>query len=165
MECNDGKPLNADDRDSGWLVCHDEGAKLSQDAFQNELFRGLRALAESSFPKRCPSCGRMFETAEQFIEETALNNEASSGLKQSGTDDGEKIIEVYRTCPCGSTLMDVFADRRDHSDAGMRRRHRFDDMLNLFEDRGIDRDTARTELIKVMRGIKSEVLDKYLKRQ
>ncbi|MCK9987662.1 MAG: hypothetical protein AzoDbin1_04134, partial [Azoarcus sp.] len=42
--------------------------------------------------------------------------------------DGQVIVELFRNCVCGSTLMDCFRDRRDTSEAGLRRRARFGEL-------------------------------------
>ncbi len=128
--------------------------------FYSELFNGLKALAESSFPKKCSNCGRVFDTANQFLLETQSINTTTTGLKQTEDEDGSKIVEVFRNCPCGSTLMDFFSDRRDFSEAGIKRREKFDELLKFLNENGLDTKIARTELIKVMRGEKSEVLSK-----
>lgn len=128
--------------------------------FYNEFFEGLKALAETSFPKKCANCGRTFATAEQFLLETKNIKPSSSGLKQSEDDNGMKLIEVFRNCPCGSTLMDFFSDRRDMSAAGATRRKRFDELILFLEKNGLTRSIARSELIKVMRGEQSDILPK-----
>ena len=126
---------------------------------QNEaLFAGLQALAKSAFPKKCQSCARLFESAEQFIRETQAIRQNVSGLKQSIDDDDKAIVEVYRNCPCGSTLMDFFSDRRDLSDVGLKRREKFGQLLDHLIAQGWEREVGRLELIKVLRGEKSELL-------
>lgn len=131
--------------------------------FNNEaLFRGLQALAQSAFPKKCPSCNRQFETAEEFIKETQAIRKDVSGLKQSLDDDDKTIVEVYRNCPCGSTLMDFFSDRRDLSEAGLKRREKFGQLLDHLIRQGWEREVARLELIKVLRGGKSELLSQLI---
>lgn len=126
--------------------------------FYDELFRGLKALAESSFPKKCANCGRVFETAEQFLSETQDMGGAHTGLKEAMDDDGSRIVEVFRNCSCGSTLLDFFGDRRDLSDTGVQRRKKFEELLRFLVSNGLDPTLARAELIKVLRGEKSEVL-------
>ena len=81
----------------------------------DDLFKGLQALAKSDFPKKCSTCGRTFNTAEEFIQQTELIRPEISGLKQSIDDEGLAIVELFRNCPCGSTLMDAFNNRRDMS--------------------------------------------------
>lgn len=122
------------------------------------LLAGLRALAESSFPKRCGTCGKVYESVADYVTQTDNLASGRSGLKQSQDDDGQTIIELFRNCSCGSTLMDFFSDRRDLSEAGEKRRRRFDELLAYLADRGLDRAVARAELLKVTHGQPSEIL-------
>ena len=126
-----------------------------------DLFKGLQELVKSAFPKKCANCGRTFETAEQFMAETQFINEEKSGLKQSIDDDDSIIVELYRNCPCGSTLMDFFSDRRDMSDSGNMRRRKFDELLNHLINKGIESTIAREELLKVMHGEDSKILKQF----
>jgi len=57
--------------------------------------------------------------------------------------------------------MDVFGNRRDSSEAGTRRRKRFDELVAFLVSEGLDPLVARAELLKVMRGGRSEVLAGY----
>jgi hypothetical protein len=123
------------------------------------LFAGLNALAESAFPKRCNNCGRMFESAEQFLRETRKIQGNRSGLKQSLDDNDNLIVEVYRNCPCGSTLMDFFSDRRDFSRVGLERREKFGKLMGQLLTYGWSHDSARAELLKILRGEKSELIE------
>lgn len=86
--------------------------------FSGELFKGLRSLAESSFPKLCSSCGKCYEIAGQFISEAEAIRAGQNGLKQSYDDDEKSIVKASRNGSCGSTLMDFFSDRRNISDSG-----------------------------------------------
>lgn len=134
----------------------------NEDEWKQQWYSGLRALAETTFPKQCANCGRQFETAEQFLAETVEIDRQRSGLKQSFDDDDVTVIvELYRNCPCGSTLMDFFNDRRDTSAAGLARRRAFGEMLDFLTDAGLDVPTARTELLKVLHGEKSDILSKF----
>lgn len=116
------------------------------------LFDGLKALAEAAFPKRCRGCGRTFDDATQFLTETQSLRNGVSGLKQSVDDDASTIVEVYRNCSCGSTLMDFFNNRRDASDAGTHRRGLFEKLITHLESKGMTRAEGRTYLLGVMRG-------------
>ncbi len=117
-------------------------------------------MAESAFPKKCQTCGRKFETAYQFLKETEDIRESVTGLKQSRDDEGAIIVEAFRNCPCGSTLMDFFNDRRDQSKSGDERRKKFNDLLAFLIENGLETEVARIELLKVMHGGKSEILAK-----
>jgi hypothetical protein len=124
-----------------------------------DIFKGLKALSESAFPKRCGNCGRMFETSGQYIKET--EKVSDSGLKESYDDDDTPILEVYRNCICGSTLMDFFSDRRDLSEKGLKRRAIFQKVLDILAQKGIAAPVAREELLKFMRSGESELLAKF----
>lgn len=122
------------------------------------LYSGLQELAASAFPKRCPACGRSYRDAADYVAQTLHVANGSSGLKQAVDDDGQVIVELFRNCVCGSTLMDSFRNRRDCSEAGQRRRTRFAEVLATLVARGIERSQARTELLKVLRGEPSPIL-------
>ncbi len=121
------------------------------------FFEGLQALAASAFPKHCTYCGRVFATAAEFIQQTDSVRKDSSGLKQSFDDDSVAIVEAYRNCLCGSTLMDFFSDRRDISEAGSRRRELFDKLLPHLEEKGMPKAEARSHLLRLLRGRQDSV--------
>jgi hypothetical protein len=123
-----------------------------------ELFEGLKALSDSAFPKKCANCGRSYQSPQDFITQSESIS-GRSGLKHSYDDDDRPLVELFRNCVCGSTLMDFFSDRRDASTSGLKRRQVFDKLLSHLETRGIDKETARHELLKLMRGDTSEMLE------
>lgn len=127
------------------------------------FYAGLRELAESAFPKQCRNCGRVYQTAAEFVAATQPLAPDKSGLKQSLDDDGRAIVELFRNCVCGSTLMDCFNDRRDLSDTGLKRRKRFGELLAFLEQQGVAHATGRAELLKVVRGQSSELLKRFIK--
>ena len=116
------------------------------------FFEGLQALAASAFPKHCSYCGRVFATAHDFMEQTQSVRKDISGLKQSFDDDSVAIVEAYRNCLCGSTLMDFFSDRRDISESGARRRELFDKLLPHLQEKGMTLAVAREHLLALLRG-------------
>lgn len=119
---------------------------------ERQFFEGLQALAISAFPKRCNYCGREFASAAEFMLQTQSIRQNSSGLKQGFDDNNVAIVEAYRNCLCGSTLMDFFSDRRDLSEAGRHRRKLFDRLLPHLLERGMDQAAAREYLLQVLRG-------------
>jgi hypothetical protein len=125
---------------------------MSESLGNQAFFEGLKALAESAFPKRCSNCGKVFQTPEQFIAETVTIREDITGLKQSFDDDDLTIVEVYRNCTCGSTLMDFFSDRRDVSVAGAERRELFNELRSHLQGTGLTPAEARLCLLRVLRG-------------
>jgi hypothetical protein len=126
-----------------------------------ELFDGLKALAEAAFPKSCACCGRVYETVEEFLQETDKIPTVKSSMKSAIEDDGSTVVEVFRNCPCGSTLMDDFNDRRDMSEKGNIRRQHFNRMMDYLETKGLTKDVSRAELINGARGEKPSVLSLF----
>lgn len=117
-----------------------------------EAFEGLQALLQSAFPKRCPNCGRVFSGPEQFFRETGDMPGGRSSLKSFVDDRGAAVVEVFRNCHCGSTLMDEFSCRRDMSAQGNRSREQFQRLLQTLIAQGIAAETARGEILKFMLG-------------
>jgi len=128
--------------------------------FDPELVRGLKALAETTFPKRCRCCNRVFNDVADYVMQTEAMPNGRRSLKQSLDDDGKVIVDLFRNCPCGSTLMDFFSERRDVSEKGLMRRQRFGELYDYLVASGMGKALARAELLKVMRGEPSEVLKK-----
>lgn len=127
----------------------------------SDLFAGLRVMVDTAFPRKCSTCGRTYQSAEDFFTTTeALDNDKSC-LKQSYDEDDSTIVEVYRNCVCGSTLMDTFSDRRDDSAAGLKRRQKFSQLHEYLVDQGMQQEVAREELLKVLSGQGSELLKEY----
>lgn len=135
----------------------------AQAAADLEVLRGLRELVESTFPKTCRNCGRVYASPVEFVLATQPLADRS-GLKAARDDEGAVILELFRNCLCGSTLMDCFDDRRDASVEGMRRRERFLILQRQLEVRGLSPDMARAELLKIVRGQPSALIAR-LRRQ
>jgi phage FluMu protein Com len=127
-----------------------------------DLYSGLQALSKASFPKKCPTCNKIYETAEMYIKETEALQTHNSGLSASYDPiDKQNIVELYRNCSCGSTLMDIFNDRRDLSPNGEKRRQIFQKTLDILIKSGLEKDEARQEILKIMKGESSEHLIKF----
>lgn len=116
------------------------------------FFEGLHALAAAAFPKHCNCCGRVFATAEEFMLQTQSVRKNITGLKQSFDDSNIAIVEAFRNCPCGSTLMDFFSDRRDISEASQHHRELFDKLLPHLQEKGMERTAARDYLLRIVHG-------------
>ncbi|MFT5720248.1 MAG: hypothetical protein ACI9W6_000538 [Motiliproteus sp.] len=128
------------------------------DKFDQALFEGLQSLSESAFPKHCGYCGRTFDSAAAFVKETE-KLPRGTGLKASWDDDDQSVVELYRNCVCGSTLMSFFADRRGACERGFKRRERFGNLMAMLEEQGLATAQARRELKKLLRGERSEALE------
>lgn len=130
---------------------------LKEDSLFPDLFRGLKALSGLSFPKTCSVCGRGYKDLEEFVCRTRSLRK-STGLKQELDDDGNPIVELFRNCICGSTLMDEFSDRRDSSEKGIQRREKFEEILQRLTRAGYSREIARQELLNIVSGRGSKLL-------
>lgn len=131
----------------------------------DDYFKGLTALVESSFPRKCSCCGKTYATAESFLAETQKLPSGRSSLKEALEDDGTAIVEVFRNCICGSTLMDEFNSRRDDSSKGQARREIFDKVVDQLQKQPMSKELARAEVLKILQGKQSEVLDLVYKKK
>jgi hypothetical protein len=104
-------------------------------------------------------CGQEYASVKEYVEKTQ-DVSGQSGLKKGYDDDDKPIVELFRNCVCGSTLMDCFSDRRDVSDAGLKRRKLFGKLIDIMISKGVEAGLARQELLKVMQGEHSAVLEK-----
>ncbi|OAI10217.1 oxidoreductase [Methylomonas lenta] len=131
----------------------------------DEYFQGLSALFESSFPKKCSVCGKVYKNSDQFLSETQNMPNGRSSLKEAIEDNGTAIVEVFRNCACGSTLMDEFNSRRDNSSQGQKRRLQFDKLLNILQKQGITTEIGRREIINFINGQHSDIIDSIRKKE
>ncbi|MCG7991183.1 MAG: oxidoreductase [Candidatus Thiodiazotropha lotti] len=128
----------------------------------NTLLEGLQELSDTAFPRVCTNCGKEYPDLQTFIYETQ-QLEGRSGLMENVgcPDEGdEPIVELYRNCICGSTLMEFFSDRRDTSEAGLQRRQLFDNLLAQLVEMGVSTEEARNELKLFLSTGKSVLLEK-----
>jgi len=130
----------------------------------DDCFKGLTAMFESSFPRKCSCCGKTYATAEIFLAETHNMPSGRSSLKEALEGDGTAIVEVFRNCVCGSTLMDEFNSRRDDSSKGKAKRATFDKLVSILNKQQISKELARGEVLKILHGEQSEVLDLLCKK-
>jgi hypothetical protein len=129
---------------------------------EEKLLDGLRELSKTAFPRKCSSCGRVYASLEDFINETRQLEGRSGLIENLGCPEegDEPIVELYRNCVCGSTLMEFFSNRRDSSEIGQRRRKIFGQLLNLLIDKGVSAEDARKELLLLFQFKKSQLLEK-----
>ncbi len=127
----------------------------------SELFAGLTELSKMAFPKRCANCGQLYQNVEEYVQ---LTHDVSgqTGLKASLDDDQETVIlELFRNCVCGSTLLDFFNNRRDVSEGGVKRREAFEKLHEWLVSHGETSAYARAEILKILKGEDSVLLQKY----
>jgi len=122
------------------------------------VYEGLLALLQNEFPKTCPRCRHTYPTLEAFVDET-LPVQTGTGLMGYDLGDTFQSVAMMRNCSCGSTMATFCCDRRDISEAGLRRRAMFDSLLMQLQSRGIDAITARDQLLAFLRGERSPLLE------
>ncbi len=130
-------------------------------ASHDEWCAGLKALSQDNFPKRCRNCGREFASEADYFQQTLAIRPDITGLKAVDDEEEGPLVEVFRNCLCGSTLLVSCASRRDHSAMGHRRRRLFAELLSYLERHGIERAQARNELLRVTSGERSEALEAW----
>lgn len=86
---------------------------MKPDQSNEALAQGIRVLIESSFPKICSNCGRLFVSAEQFLSETKDLPITHANLIDVVEASGNSLVDVFRNCDCGSVLMTEFSERRN----------------------------------------------------
>jgi hypothetical protein len=134
----------------------------------SQLYKGLQAIANEQFPKKCANCGHSYESLEDFIKESKSmsghDGNSHSGLKESVDDEGQPIVELFRNCRCGSTLLEFLKERRDTSPAGQKRRKKFGELLELLTEVGMEVNAARRELNKMLSGKESKILREIISK-
>lgn len=123
-----------------------------------ELYQGLQALVDAAFPKTCSSCGTCYQDLGAFLRGT-YSTISTSGLKQAEQSRSQPVVELYRTCRCGATMMEFFRDRRDDSESGVLVRAKFAQLLDMLSQTGLSLATVRSELTLLLRGEKSDIFD------
>jgi hypothetical protein len=125
------------------------------------LLDGLRELSKTAFPRKCENCGRVYTSFDEFVRETN-QLEGRSGLKENlgcPEEGDDPIVELYRNCVCGSTLMEFLNNRRDTSENGKHRRATFGKLVDILVKRGLSREDARNELLMILHYKKSPLLE------
>ncbi|MFP4475170.1 MAG: hypothetical protein ACLFOY_06385 [Desulfatibacillaceae bacterium] len=130
----------------------------NMDLLKTDFYAGLTELVEDAFPRECSNCGRLYKSAEEFIEQTEAIR-GRSGLTEYPGQEGKSAIYLFRNCVCGSTLMELFRDRRDLSLRGQKVREKFAQLMEILGAFGLDLDEARAELLKLLSGEESQVLN------
>lgn len=128
-------------------------------SLRDELFSGLKLLAEDAFPRQCASCGASYADLAEFISGTTPVGDGS-GLAARKGDEDASLLALARQCGCGSEMLEYLDDRRSQHDVATRRRDLFDRLLELLTEGGMEPGIAKCELLKVMRGQQSPQLSR-----
>lgn len=116
----------------------------------DSLYRGLRAIWDTEFPKTCPKCGRVYASFEEYLFDTVPLAQCSGLMGYDIGENGQQV-GLFRNCACGTTILAFCHDRRDLSEAGNRRRELFGELLDRLVDTGLSAQVARLRLLKALR--------------
>lgn len=116
-------------------------------------------LLESIFPHDCEHCGKTYHTYRDLINNTRSVEDAGT-VKSETRDEGKRMVRIYRVCNCRQPLHIEVENRRDMSPEGINRRDKFGQVLKVLTAAGIAENDARDELLKVLHGERSEILDR-----
>ncbi|MBF0106068.1 MAG: hypothetical protein HQM16_12165 [Deltaproteobacteria bacterium] len=92
-------------------------------------YKGLKAYEDASFPKKCAKCGAEYANLDVFLKQTIPIHGDASGLFDAYNGQSP-FVQLYRNCPCKSTLMVLCHDRRNRSQDGEDQRKLFQQMLS-----------------------------------
>lgn len=138
----------------------------SPDNWLSTFYQNLQSLVETAFPKTCTKCGKVYPDSKSFLLETApvrdLTLQDRSGLFSLEGTTEQAAVGVFRNCACGTTLMADFHDRRDLSDKGAERRQKFDELMAMLQEKGLEAENARQELRQLLQGKPSQTIEKLI---
>lgn len=136
---------------------------VGSDSIWNTIEQALQALSIDSFPKKCEQCDRIYWTHQEYTRDVK-NVLRIGSIKQPihgmETSSHEHETDLYNMCWCGSKLVCYSEDFRTSHVAEERRRNRFGNLLELLVEQGIEANTARRELLKLMNGENSDIVQK-----
>ena len=114
--------------------------------FTDSVKQRLNAIYDEKFPKKCNTCGRIYNSREDFLRETqALKKGDVIFDKEAKTD---QRLQEYRNCICGSTLVIVAGDRRDNTPFGKARRELFDVCVAKLKEVTLEDDAKVRERVR-----------------
>ncbi len=116
----------------------------------NWTFAGLKLSAYGAFPKVCANCQRSYASTASFFADTRPPQTHPTGLMHTEGDAGESLVQAFRVCRCGSSLMQYFRTRRDTSAEGVDRREAFAMFVNQLARVGVSTEQARDRLLGCM---------------
>jgi len=113
-------------------------------------YEGLQALPAVQFPITCSRCQRRFTDIHDFVARTTPIFQ-STGLMEREDPPSGSFVLLLRNCLCGTSLALRCQDRRNHSELGELRRQRYDTLVNLLVEVGVDAEGAREQVRRLLR--------------
>lgn len=117
------------------------------------LLAKFRNLANEGFPHHC-ACGRSYKDLEDFLARTTSPHASSSGMVASLVGEGAEVVDLFRNCACGSTIMVIIQERRNFSRRTRYHRHLMQATMDACESAGVSHEQARGELLACIRGFR-----------
>lgn len=117
----------------------------------------FKLLAESTFPKKCSCCGRLYKTYKELEEVKGQSRAALKGYEAKYFKDAEydiddkMVVANFMECVCGSTLLILGKTRRDETEQGEKRRAFFDHYLAECVELGMPKEKVVTFLRSIFR--------------
>ena len=112
-------------------------------------YAGLHVHSADIFPFLCTRCQRRFTDLQDFVSRTTPIFQ-SSGLMEREDQAAGTFVLLLRNCLCGTSLALRCRDRRVTSNQGLMRRGRFDALVALLVEVGVEPDQARTEIRRLL---------------
>ena len=114
-----------------------------------EPYAGLNVHSADLFPFGCARCQRRFTDLHDFISRTTPIFHSSGLMEREDPAIGTFVL-LLRNCLCGTSLALRCRDRRNHSDRGLVRRSRFDTLVALLVEVGVEPEQARAEIRRLL---------------
>lgn len=125
--------------------------------YKNQLFKNLKPIDDSSFPKACDQCDTHFKNEKDFILNTIAYHK-DSGLSEGIDEEGAQFIKLIRVCRCEQPILDYFKDRRASSTKAQSRRLAFQKLLDQITKKKTPHHKARALVLDFMKNKKSMAL-------
>jgi hypothetical protein len=125
---------------------------------RQSFIMGLTAFTENSFPKKCEQCSKIYVTRKDLLRETSSGFNGHTNASNEAHD-----IDMGSNCSCGSKLVSVPIAFRTSFTTERSRREKFGVMLESLVKHGIEVKTARAELIMLLSGKPSKLIQDFAK--
>lgn len=112
-------------------------------------YAGLQVRSAELFPLTCSRCQRRFVDVHDFIGRTTPIFHSSGLMEREDPGTGTFVL-LMRNCLCGTSLALNCQDRRNRTDQGVLRRKRYDTLVSLLIEVGVDAEQARGEVRRLL---------------
>jgi len=112
-------------------------------------YAGLQVRSADLFPLTCSRCQRRFLDIHDFIARTTPIFHSSGLMEREDPSTGTFVL-LMRNCLCGTSLALNCRDRRNRTDQGVLRRKRYDTLVSLLVEVGVEGDEARAEVRRLL---------------